>query len=172
MDVKLLILWVTLFCASFLASNVYSWDNYDCTYVIYIKTGDTQTAGTHAKVSLELKDIYLNKVNVTNLSTHGVMGKWYEYFQSGNTDAFAIKAKCLKGPVCSITLSHDNSGFAPGWYVDSVDVTVISPRLGCRKTNFPIGGWLASDEAPFNTRYGVYLCDEIVHFGSKCSDEN
>ncbi|KAL9247774.1 hypothetical protein vseg_021169 [Gypsophila vaccaria] len=170
---NLLVFWVTFFLASFLASNVYSWDDYDCTYIIYVKTGDQPTAGTNAKVSLELKDIYLNKVNVTNISSHGVMGnKWYEYFQRGSMDAFAIKGKCLKGPVCGLTISHDNSGFAPDWYVDSVDVTAISPRRGCRKTNFHVNGWLAFDKAPYSTRLGVYLCDEIVHFESNCYNES
>ena len=136
----------------------------DCTYVIYVQTGDVQNAGTYATVSLELRDIYTNRVNITNLRSWGLMGgSWHDYFRRGNLDAFAGKGKCLEGPVCSITLSHDNSSIGPGWYVDFVDVTSVAPHGSCRKVRFPVNAWLAFDEPPYySTRRGVYLCDEVV----------
>lgn len=139
----------------------------DCTYVIYVQTGDAKYATTHATVNPQLRDKYFDLLNITNLQSYGVMGKQHYYFKEGNLDAFAIKGKCLRGPLCSMTLSHDNTGVSPDWYVDYVEVTAIAPNHGCRTTKFPVNAWIAGDKPPFGSAsWGVYLCDEIINHDS------
>ncbi|XP_021762226.1 PLAT domain-containing protein 3-like [Chenopodium quinoa] len=169
MEAKVL-LFSTILIFAYVSFPVYSWDDDECTYVIYVQTGNAKSATTYAKVNLELRDKYFNRLNITNLQSWGIMSKYHYYFKRGNLDTFAVKGKCLKGPICSMTLSHDNTGVSPGWYVDYVEVTSIAPSRGCRKINFPVNAWLAINEPPFGTASrGVYLCDDIIGDDGKCS---
>lgn len=147
----------------------------ECIYVVYVQTGNTEAATTHARVSLELRDKYVNRLNITNLQSWGLMGKhhYYDYFRRGNLDVFSVKGKCFNGPFCSMTLSHDNTGVSPSWHVDYVEVTSVAPNRHCRKIKFPVNAWLSVDQPPRGfASHGVYLCDEmIVADHANCSSE-
>ncbi|CAO2816109.1 unnamed protein product [Amaranthus hypochondriacus] len=171
MESKLLLFKIVFIILASLPFFVYSKDD-DCTYVIYVQTGRINHATTYATVSLELRDTYFDRLNLTNLQSWGIMSKNHYYFRRGNLDIFSMKGKCFKGPICSITLSHDNTGVSPSWYVDYVQLTTIAPSRGCRSTYFPINAWVAIDNWPYGSaRRGVYLCDEIVRHERKCSYE-
>ncbi|TLN27932.1 hypothetical protein FED16_19195 [Acinetobacter baumannii] len=125
-----------------------------CVYTILVKTGTEggSTASTDAKISLILKDAYGTKVNMTNLETYGTMGSGHNYFQMGNLDSFGITTTCMKSSVCSITLSSDNSGKFPSWFVDYVQVLTLagSSRAPGDNIIFEIYGWVSKDHAPNN----------------------
>ena len=50
------------------------------------------------------------------------LGGGDEYFQEGEEDSFPISLPCLFLPLCSLTLSHDNTGPYPEWHVQKVAV--------------------------------------------------
>ncbi|KAL2898170.1 PLAT domain-containing protein 3 [Bienertia sinuspersici] len=171
MEIKLLIFSI-IFIVAFLLFPAYAKDDV-CTYIVYVQTRYAEDATTHANVKLVLRDTYFQDINITNLKSWGIMSKYHHYyFRRGNLDAFAFKGKCMKGPLCSMTLSHDNTCVAPSWYVDYVEVTAIAPNRGCRKIKFPVNAWVAVDKPPYGSaRWGVYLCDEIVRDHGNCSSK-
>ncbi|PWA52987.1 root storage protein [Artemisia annua] len=117
-----------------------------CVYTIFVKTGTADSAGTDATISLILNDAYGSEVNIPNLDRYGEMDPGHNYFENGNIDKFSITTSCMKSPVCSITLSSDNSGGKPGWYVDYVQVVTSKGAVG--DITFEFYGWLAEDEPP------------------------
>ncbi|PWA69347.1 root storage protein [Artemisia annua] len=109
--------------------------------------GTADSAGTDATISLILNDAYGSEVNIPNLDRYGEMDPGHNYFENGNIDKFSITTSCMKSPVCSITLSSDNSGGKPGWYVDYVQVVTSKGAVG--DITFEFYGWLAEDEPPY-----------------------
>ncbi|XP_010670539.2 PLAT domain-containing protein 3 [Beta vulgaris subsp. vulgaris] len=159
MEAKLILFTSIFILAPF---SAFSWDDY-CTHVIDVKTGNGNSATTYATVSLEFRDKYINRLNITNLQSRGIMSKSHYYFRRGNLDTFAVKGRCFNTSICSMTLSHDNTGVSPDWYVDYVEITSITPNHGCRKLKFTVNAWLAADKPPLGSASrGVYLCDEII----------
>ncbi|PWA81423.1 root storage protein [Artemisia annua] len=118
-----------------------------CVYTIFAKTGTAGSAGTDATISLKLNDAYGSEVTIPNLERYGEMDPGHDYFENGNLDKFSITTSCMKSSVCSITLSSDNSGSKPGWYVDYVQVITSGGAVG--DITFEIYGWLADDEPPY-----------------------
>ncbi|CAG5136848.1 unnamed protein product, partial [Candidula unifasciata] len=96
-------------------------------YEVVTVTGDKTGAGTNANVFMTLygKTGTTGKIHLKNVDKAS--------FQSGSTDTFRFKSNC-----------HDNTGLAPGWYLERVVVTDLkNPQW---KYFFPCGQWLAKDE--------------------------
>ena len=55
------------------------------------------------------------------------------------TDEFTIECLKLDG-LDSVRIYHDNTGYAPAWYLDKVSVVDIETH---RKYEFPCNQWLA-----------------------------
>ncbi|XP_004684062.1 PREDICTED: lipoxygenase homology domain-containing protein 1 [Condylura cristata] len=108
------------------------------TFSVTIKTGDKKNAGTDANVFITLfgtKDdtgMTLLKSSKTNS----------DKFERDSIEIFTVEALGL-GDLWKVRIGHDNTGKAPGWFVDWVEVD--APSLGKCMT-FPCGRWLAKNE--------------------------
>jgi hypothetical protein len=81
-------------------------------YTVVVKTGDKRAAGTDSKVFIIL---------------HGEETSpkiWLERgeFERGSVDTFNINIPTMLSPLNRIEIGHDDSGLAPGWFLDSVTV--------------------------------------------------
>ncbi|KMT10194.1 hypothetical protein BVRB_5g119550 [Beta vulgaris subsp. vulgaris] len=126
--------------------------SYDCTYVVSLKTGTINKAGTHAKVLLRLHDNQGHSVDATDLSAYGVGSKDH-YFKRGQFDKFNIPGDCFPSPICIIELSHNNGGSSPAWYVEYLEVAVVTLQMQNTTSpvrRFNINQWLAKDEPPYS----------------------
>nr|XP_038952564.1 lipoxygenase homology domain-containing protein 1 isoform X2 [Rattus norvegicus] len=108
------------------------------TFSVTIKTGDKKNAGTDANVFITLfgtKDnngMTLLKSSKTNS----------DKFERDSIEIFTVETLDL-GDLWKVRIGHDNTGKAPGWFVDWVEVD--APSLGKCMT-FPCGRWLAKNE--------------------------
>ncbi|XP_059102112.1 lipoxygenase homology domain-containing protein 1 [Peromyscus eremicus] len=108
------------------------------TFSVTIKTGDKKNAGTDANVFITLfgtqddNGITLLKSSKTNS----------DKFERDSIEIFTVETLDL-GDLWKVRIGHDNTGKAPGWFVDWVEVD--APSLGKCMT-FPCGRWLAKNE--------------------------
>uniref|UniRef100_G1PCE3 Lipoxygenase homology PLAT domains 1 n=1 Tax=Myotis lucifugus TaxID=59463 RepID=G1PCE3_MYOLU len=108
------------------------------TFQVTIKTGDKKNAGTDANVFITLfgtqddTGMALLKSSKTNSNP----------FERDSIDVFTVEALDL-GDLWRVRIGHDNSGKAPGWFVEWVEVD--APSLGKCMT-FPCGLWLDKNE--------------------------
>ncbi|KAK4263921.1 hypothetical protein QN277_029272 [Acacia crassicarpa] len=129
----------------------------ECYYLVSVQTGDRADAGTDATISLKLFNSSGGSITVPNLEDWGLMESGHDYFERGNLDLFGHSAPCID--VCGITVTSDNSGNKPGWYLDSVEV-IVSGSIS-KKAAFPVNQWLALDEYPYSLSATVDLCSFI-----------
>ncbi|MFI5520543.1 PLAT/LH2 domain-containing protein [Streptomyces platensis] len=98
-------------------------------YRVAVYTGKREDAGTDANVYL------------TIYGTRGSVGHKLDNsednFERGKTDRFTLGLRDV-GRVTSITISHNNKGDKPGWYLKKVTIG--------GNANFPAYRWLAKDE--------------------------
>ncbi|XP_069906347.1 lipoxygenase homology domain-containing protein 1 isoform X3 [Oryctolagus cuniculus] len=108
------------------------------TFSVTVKTGDKKNAGTDANVFITLfgtqddTGITLLKSSKTNSNK----------FERDSIEIFTVETLDL-GDLWKVRIGHDNTGKAPGWFVDWVEVD--APSLGKCMT-FPCGRWLAKNE--------------------------
>ncbi|XP_004855148.1 lipoxygenase homology domain-containing protein 1 isoform X1 [Heterocephalus glaber] len=108
------------------------------TFSVTIKTGNKKNAGTDANVFITLfgmqddNGITLMKSSKTNS----------DKFERDSIEIFTVETVDL-GDLWKVRIGHDNTGKAPGWFVDWVEVD--APSLGKCMT-FPCGRWLAKNE--------------------------
>lgn len=79
-------------------------------YKVTVYTGDRRNAGTDAKVY-----IVMNRKTLTH-KAFLTPGK----FEQKSVDAFNIDGPEDMSPLSSLDIGHDNSGTAPGWFLDKV----------------------------------------------------
>lgn len=106
------------------------------TYTIQISTGAISGAGTDANVYITLRGSNGRESNKILLDSYR------DDFENGHVDTFTIDTVDLD-EITNITLEHDNTGNAPGWYVEYVMITKPESR---RKWVAPVYRWLAKDE--------------------------
>nr|XP_004656868.2 lipoxygenase homology domain-containing protein 1 isoform X2 [Jaculus jaculus] len=108
------------------------------TFSVTVKTGDKKNAGTDANVFITLfgtqddNGMTLLKSSKTNS----------DKFERGSIEIFTVETLDL-GDLWKVRIGHDNTGKAPGWFVDWVEVD--APSLG-KSMTFPCGRWLAKNE--------------------------
>ncbi|XP_050216243.1 PLAT domain-containing protein 3-like [Mercurialis annua] len=160
-----------LICLSF--SSVVLSETCTCTYMISVKTGTMQQAGTDAVVSLKFSDLENPAVYIKDLENYGIMEFGHDYFEFDNLDFFSYTRRCFPKPVCYIELSHDNSGKYPGWYVEYVDVR-SSGGYSIRETkkHFAVNQWLAKDEPPYQLSTFRDLCPSYNERKIDCGVES
>ncbi|ESQ46120.1 hypothetical protein EUTSA_v10000335mg [Eutrema salsugineum] len=123
----------------------------DCVYTFYLKTGSLDGAGTDSIISANISDKAGQEIVIKNLVTWGgLMGQGYDYFENGNVDIFSGKERCLPSPVCSLSLTSDNSGHKPAWYVEYVEFTTSKVRADSTYQYFNVSQWLSTDFPPYN----------------------
>lgn len=94
-------------------------------------TGDKTGAGTNANVFMTLygKTGTTKKIHLKNNTKSS--------FQSGSTDTFHFKSNCV-GPMMKLRIEHDNTGLAPGWYLERVSWKVSVHLTGVVKKSLLI----------------------------------
>ncbi|KAI8493666.1 Lipoxygenase y domain-containing protein 1, partial [Branchiostoma belcheri] len=107
-------------------------------YEVVTVTGDCRGGGTDANVFITL---YGKKGTTARLPLRNRHKS--KTFERGRSDIFIIKAKNV-GSLQKLRIQHDNTGTAPGWFLDRVVVTDVK-NPAC-KFYFPCGEWLAKDE--------------------------
>ncbi|KAK4270811.1 hypothetical protein QN277_019580 [Acacia crassicarpa] len=151
---------LALSCLVFLLSLTILATSDQCQYLVRVQTGDRDSGGTDSKISLKLFNSLSNQsYTIKNLEDWGKMPPGHDYFERGSLAFFSHSAPCIS--VCGITVTSDNTGNKPGWYLESVEVTV-SGRIS-DKISFPVNQWLALDEWP-NRLYATvdYLCSWFI----------
>ncbi|XP_061409799.1 lipoxygenase homology domain-containing protein 1-like isoform X3 [Lethenteron reissneri] len=94
-------------------------------YTLRVLTGDKRGAGTDARVYAVLHGAGVGGARPGSSGRLELRGG---SFERGGTDVFQLEAgRDVASPLARITVGHDNSGAAPGWF--------------CEKT-FPCGRWL------------------------------
>eukprot|EP01125_Pyxidicula_operculata_P000601 TRINITY_DN105_c0_g1_i2.p1 TRINITY_DN105_c0_g1~~TRINITY_DN105_c0_g1_i2.p1 ORF type:complete len:1400 (+),score=456.41 TRINITY_DN105_c0_g1_i2:301-4200(+) len=103
-------------------------------YTIQVITGDRRGAGTDANVSIVI-------YGETDNSGVRILDTSADNFERNKTDVFGVRCVDL-GKLTKIRIGHDNSGYAPGWFLDKV----IIKREGTDGIYyFMYGNWLDSD---------------------------
>lgn len=82
-------------------------------YHITVYTGDRHGAGTNAKVSIKLIG---EKGSTSEIKLENAQ----DNFERKKADKFVIEAVEI-GAIKQIQIGHDNSGFAPAWFLDKVE---------------------------------------------------
>ncbi|XP_067043958.1 zinc metalloproteinase nas-4-like isoform X2 [Acropora muricata] len=91
-------------------------------YEVTVYTGNAFMAGTDARIYVELFGESRNSGEVE------LAGK-KSAFARGSVNTFNIVSPNLKHLV-KLTIRHDNSGFAPGWFVRKIDVYNSKEKVG------------------------------------------
>lgn len=82
-------------------------------YEVVVSTGERPGAGTTANVSLVL-------CGREEASEKLALDNGCKSFLSGQTDSFEVATPTLFSPLESISVSHDNTGPSPGWFLHQV----------------------------------------------------
>ncbi|XP_030623777.1 lipoxygenase homology domain-containing protein 1 [Chanos chanos] len=108
------------------------------TYTIQVKTSDVSGAGTDANVWLivfgengDTGPLALKECNNTNK------------FERKQTDVFRFTEILSLGDLSKVRVWHDNTGPAPGWHLEHVDVR---DDVMDKTFRFPCDRWLAKNE--------------------------
>ncbi|XP_068675014.1 hatching enzyme 1.2-like [Montipora foliosa] len=83
-------------------------------YAVTVYTGNIYMAGTAARVFVELFGELRNSGEVELAAKRGA-------FYRGSVDTFNVVSPKL-GNVVKLTIRHDNSGYAPGWFLNKIRV--------------------------------------------------
>ncbi|XP_010220726.1 PREDICTED: oxygen-regulated protein 1 [Tinamus guttatus] len=105
---------------------------------ITVVTGDFETAGTTATVSL-----YAYGENKASGPIILGSGK-HQLFNPNSADTFKINLRDL-GQLYKIRIGHDNTGDDPGWYLEEVRLQRVVP-LSDQEICLPVESWLAEDK--------------------------
>ncbi|XP_010005184.1 PREDICTED: lipoxygenase homology domain-containing protein 1-like [Chaetura pelagica] len=105
---------------------------------ITVVTGDSETAGTTAMVSL-----YAYGENKASGPIILGSGK-HQLFNPSSEDSFKVNLRDL-GHLYKIRIGHDNTGNDPSWYLKEVRLERVVP-LSDEKICLPIECWLAEDK--------------------------
>nr|XP_013810081.1 PREDICTED: lipoxygenase homology domain-containing protein 1-like [Apteryx mantelli mantelli] len=105
---------------------------------ITVVTGDFETAGTTATVSL-----YAYGENKASGPIILGSGK-HQLFNPNSADTFKINLRDL-GQLYKIRIGHDNTGDDPGWYLEEVRLQRVVP-LSDQEICLPVECWLAEDK--------------------------
>ncbi len=114
-------------------------------YQVTVVTGDVPGAGTDANV-------YLSIFGDVASSSDNRLNSTLASFEKGQTDVFYLTLPNL-GNLQKITIYHDNTGVAPGWYLDRV---VISNMRTSQQWTFSCYCWLAVDEGDGSISRTIY----------------
>ncbi|XP_068508966.1 lipoxygenase homology domain-containing protein 1 [Syngnathus scovelli] len=108
------------------------------TYVVQVKTGDVTGAGTDANVWIiifgengDTGTLALKECNKSNK------------FERKQMDTFRFVDILSLGDLSKVRVWHDNSGLAPGWQLDYIDV---KDELMDKTFRFPCDRWLAKND--------------------------
>ncbi len=106
-------------------------DNQPITYVAEVLTGDVRGGGTEANVFLTLHG------STQSSSKHQLHGD----FTRGSTVRTEISCPSNLGPIKTVTVAHDNSGFGADWFLDHIILHPLNTPQD--RVYFTCGQWLS-----------------------------
>ena len=106
-------------------------------YILNIFTGDVKNAGTSAQVFIELFGGEYDEESSGRIPLND--GE----FERNKVAKLHVQSAKQLSPLSKILIGHDNSGIAPGWFLDRIEVEC--PANGLIQV-FPCNKWLAKDE--------------------------
>lgn len=124
-------------------------------YKVTVKTGDKFGAGTDS-------NIYLRMIGALGSTDEIMIETSKNELERGTIDHYNIVSDDV-GALQKIIIRHDNSGFAPGWYLDWIS---ISDGMN-KKYNFKCDDWLIKDESFGNIKL---LKEEYYLAGNTTND--
>ncbi|XP_030215683.1 lipoxygenase homology domain-containing protein 1 [Gadus morhua] len=101
-------------------------------YEIIVMTGDVKEAGTDANVFITIYGVNGDS------GQRQLRQKFRNLFERGHTDRFVLEMLDM-GELLRVTVEHDNSGSAAGWFLECVEVTNTANSV---TTIFQCGKWL------------------------------
>lgn len=103
---------------------------------------DVGNAGTESKIAVSLcgDDAFGGKRCID-----GTLNDWTK---SGQISHLLLESSALLVDNLSLSLTSDNSGKKPGWYVDSVSVDMTVPNNSTFHYWFPIHRWIGGSDRP------------------------
>ncbi|CAN9504554.1 unnamed protein product [Ophioblennius macclurei] len=108
------------------------------TYVVQVKTSDSAGAGTDANVWIiifgENGDTGVLALKESNKSNK---------FERKQVDIFSFRDILSMGELSKVRVWHDNSGLAPGWHLEYIDV---KDEYMDKTFRFPCDRWLAKND--------------------------
>lgn len=109
-------------------------------YKVTVKTGDKFGAGTDSNV-------FVRMIGALGSTDEFMLKTSKQELERGRIDHYNIASDDV-GPLKKIIIRHDNTGFAPGWYLDWVS---IRDGKG-KKYNFRCDNWLVKGESYGNIK--------------------
>ncbi|XP_060788698.1 lipoxygenase homology domain-containing protein 1 [Neoarius graeffei] len=106
-------------------------------YEIIVITGDVKGAGTDANVFITIYGVNGDS------GKRPVKQKFRNAFERGHTDRFILEMLDL-GDLVRVKMEHDNTGQAPGWYLECVEITNTANWV---TTIFVCGKWMDKTKA-------------------------
>ncbi|KAJ9526209.1 hypothetical protein QJQ45_009677 [Haematococcus lacustris] len=124
-------------------------------YRVTVYTSDLRAAGTDAEVFLEMQGskAVIGSTRLDNAHNN---------FERGRKDEFDVTGVDI-GEVTQLTLSHNNTGLAPAWHLDQVEV--FHPGLQ-RTFTFPCQAWLEATK-----ELGLEGCKRVLKTGAAAAAE-
>eukprot|EP00727_Mastigamoeba_balamuthi_P010665 m51a1_g6220 hypothetical protein (2032) ;mRNA; r:217273-223689 len=112
-------------------------------YKLAVTTGDRHGAGTDAKVFVQLRGLLRSSGRVVLEEAGGQQQRRAAaLFERAQTDEFELVLSDL-GDLKELVVGHDNTGSAPGWFLERVEVRQLESGAAWA---FACGRWLAADE--------------------------
>uniref|UniRef100_A0A8D0GZA6 Lipoxygenase homology PLAT domains 1 n=1 Tax=Sphenodon punctatus TaxID=8508 RepID=A0A8D0GZA6_SPHPU len=108
-------------------------------YEVIVVTGCEKGAGTDANAFITVFGVNGNS------GKRAIKQKFRNLFERGRTNRFYLEILEL-GELRKVRLEHDNTGIAPGWLVERVEVTHSATGV---TTIFPCGKWLDEKRGDF-----------------------
>ena len=105
-------------------------------YKIEVTTGDIRGGGTNAKVYVILHGGKEGAVNSGKLWVQNGQNN----FERGKTDLFEVECGVELSPFHHVSVGHDNSGVAPGWFCEKVRCII-----SCMHISNGILNWTTAD---------------------------
>lgn len=129
-------------------------------YEIIIITGDVKGAGTDANVFITIYGVNGDS------GKRPLKQKFRNLFERGRTDRFILEMLDL-GDLQRVKVEHDNTGQAPGWYLECVEITNTANWV---TTIFVCGKWMDKTKADGKIervlfpRYWHFFYELVFHF--------
>jgi len=115
------------------------------TWIVSVKTGDRDDAGTDASVYIRLHG-EIGHTPATELDTSA------DDFLRNKVDTFTITLPDV-GTLTSLDVWHDNSGSGPGWYLDEI---TLNEKYSTVSYLFPCHNWLSTSDGDHQISRTLY----------------
>jgi hypothetical protein len=92
-------------------------------YVVTVRTGDVTAASTDAEVYIKLYGTNAKENSGKIILKSNDPSLQPYLFDRANADNFTLQTNKQLSPLSQVEIGHDNSGWASGWFLESVTVS-------------------------------------------------